>query len=177
MQFDLEDATRILSRTPATLNSLLRGLTSEWTAANEGPDTWSAYDIVGHLIHGEQTDWIPRAHIILDHGRARTFEPFDRYAQFEVSREKTLDELLDEFEALRKQNLAVLAGMDVSPDKLKLKGTHPELGTVTLGELLATWAAHDLSHIAQAVRVICRQYSDAVGPWKQYLSILNARTS
>jgi len=143
--------------------------------ANEGPDTFSAFDVLGHLIHGEQTDWIPRAKIILDHGEAQAFEPFDRFAQFEKSKGKTIDQLLDEFQALRKQNLGILEQMSITPEKLKLRGTHPELGSVSLSQLLATWAAHDLGHIAQAVRVMCKQYSDAVGPWKQYLPILESK--
>jgi len=172
MEFQLEQATNILRRTPDTLNSLLRGAPAEWTIGNEGGDTWSPYDILGHLIHGEETDWLPRAKIILRLGESRAFEPFDRFAQFEKSRGKSADELLDKFEALRTENLAALRQMNITPDQLELRGTHPELGSVTLRELLATWAVHDLSHIAQATRVMCKQYSEAVGPWKQYLPIL-----
>lgn len=172
MEFQLEQATNILRRTPDTLNSLLRGAPAEWTIGNEGGDTWSPYDILGHLIHGEKTDWLPRAKIILRLGESRAFEPFDRFAQFEKSRGKSADELLDKFEALRTENLAALRQMNITPDQLELRGTHPELGSVTLRELLATWAVHDLSHIAQATRVMCKQYSEAVGPWKQYLPIL-----
>jgi hypothetical protein len=172
MEFQLEQAINILSRTPATLNSLLRGAPAELTIGNEGGDTWSPYDILGHLIHGEETDWIPRARIILGHGESRAFEPFDRFAQFEKSKGKSADELLDQFEGLRTENLAALRQMNITADQLKLRGTHPELGSVTLRELLATWAVHDLSHIAQATRVMCKQYSEAVGPWKQYLPIL-----
>jgi hypothetical protein len=139
---------------------------------NEGPDTWSPYDVLGHLIHGEETDWIPRARIILEHGESQAFEPFDRFAQFEKSKGKSPAQLLDAFETLRKRNLAVLAQMNITPDQLSLSGRHPELGSVTLSELLATWVAHDLSHIAQAVRVMCKQYSAAVGPWREYLPIL-----
>ena len=172
MEFQLEQATNILRRTPDTLNSLLRGVPAEWTIGNEGGDTWSPYDILGHLIHGEETDWLPRAKIILRLGESRAFEPFDRFAQFEKSRGKSADELLDKFEALRTENLAALRQMNITPDQLEFRGTHPELGSVTLRELLATWAVHDLSHIAQATRVMCKQYSEAVGPWKQYLPIL-----
>jgi len=173
MEFQLELATDILSRTPATLNSMLRGVPDEWTRRNEGSDTWSPYDVLGHLIHGEQTDWIPRTRIILDYGESLAFEPFDRFAQFEKSKGKSTDALLDEFETLRNRSLAALAQMSITPDRLSSRGTHPELGSVTLGELLATWVAHDLSHIAQIVRVMCKQYSEAVGPWKEYLPILS----
>lgn len=176
MEFQLEQAIEVLKRTPATLNALLSGLPAEWTTGNEGPDTWSPYDVLGHLIHGEQADWIARANRILEHGEARQFDPFDRFAQFEESKGKTLGELLGEFEALRKANLQTLEQMLITPDKLKLRGAHPSLGTVTLSELLATWVAHDLDHIAQIVRVMSKQYDEAVGPWKQYLSILSDRT-
>lgn len=172
MEFQLEQALDILSRTPATLNSLLRGAPAEWTMGNEGPDTWSPYDILGHLIHGEGTDWIPRARIILEHGESQPFEPFDRFAQFEKSKGKSTDDLLDEFESLRKGNVALLDKMNITSDQLMRRGTHPELGSVSLSELLATWVVHDLSHISQATRVMCKQYSEAVGPWKQYLPIL-----
>ena len=175
MIFQLDDAVEILSRTPGTLNRLLRDLPDSWVLSNEGPDTpdtWSAFDILGHLIHGEETDWIPRARIILEHGESLAFEPFDRFAQFEKSRGKSAGELLDEFEALRTRNLAALERMKIAPDQLTLRGTHPQLGSVTLRELLATWVVHDLSHIAQATRVMCKQYSEAVGPWRQYLPIL-----
>jgi DinB family protein len=172
MYFQLEQAINILSRTPATLNALLRGAPAEWTMCNEGPDTWSPYDILGHLIHGEETDWIPRARIIIEHGEAKAFETFDRFAQFEKSKGKSPGELLDEFESLRKENLAALEEMKITSDQLARRGTHPELGRVTLSELLATWVAHDLSHIAQAVRVMSRQYSEAVGPWREYLPIM-----
>ena len=175
MEFQLEHAKEILSRTPGSLNSLLRGLPEEWARGAEGPDTWSPYDIVGHLIHGEITDWIPRTRIILEYGDAKTFEPFDRFAQFGKSDGKSLESLLDDFEALRKQSLKALDSLNVTPDKLSLRGSHPELGVVTLGELLATWVAHDLSHLAQAARVMCRQYSEAIGPWKAYLPIMNSR--
>jgi len=172
MEFQLDQAIDILSRTPATLNGLLRGVPDGWTMGNEGSNTWSPYDVLGHLIHGEETDWIPRARIILEHGESQAFEPFDRFAQFEKSKGKSAGELLDEFETLRKRNLIALEEMKITSDQLARRGTHPELGRVTLGELLAAWVVHDLSHIAQAVRVMCKQYSDAVGPWKEYLPIL-----
>jgi len=172
MEFQLDQAVNILGRTPATLNSLLRDAPAEWTNGNEGPDTWSPYDVLGHLVHGEETDWIPRVRMILDFGESRAFEPFDRFAQFEKSKGKTIADLLDEFDSLRKSNLSVLARMNIAPNQLTMRGTHPSLGTVSLRELLATWVAHDLSHIAQAARVMCKQYSEAVGPWKEYLPIL-----
>lgn len=172
MEVQIDHAIDILGRTPATLNALLRGAPSAWATGAEGPDTWSPYDILGHLIHGEETDWMPRARIILEHGASKAFEPFDRFAQFEKSKGKSTGELLDQFESLRKANLVALAGMKITRDQLALRGTHPELGAVTLGELLATWVVHDLSHIAQTARVMCKQYSDAVGPWRQYLPIL-----
>jgi uncharacterized damage-inducible protein DinB len=176
MEFQLEQAIEVLKRTPATLTSLLRGLPDEWTTGNEGKDTWTPYDVLGHLIHGEETDWIARANIILRYGESRPFDPFDRFAQFEKSKGKSLNDLLSEFEAARKASLESLEQMQITPDKLRLRGTHPALGSVTLGELLATWVAHDLDHIAQIVRVMSKQYNEEVGPWKQYLSILKDRT-
>jgi hypothetical protein len=172
MELQLDHAVEILSRTPETLNRLLRDLPDPWVRGNEGPDTWSAFDILGHLVHGEETDWVPRVKIILEHGESRAFEPFDRFAQFEKSKGKSLIDLLDEFDSLRKRNLSALERMTITSDQLALRGMHPELGSVTLSQLLATWVAHDLSHVAQATRVLCKQYSEAVGPWKQYLPIL-----
>lgn len=172
MELHYDEAVEILSRTPETLDHLLRDLPEPWITSNEGPDTWSPFVVLGHLIHGEGTDWVPRARIILEHGQAKAFEPFDRYAQLEKSKGKTLPELLDEFAALRRENLAAMKQMNISPDQLGRRGTHPELGVVTLSELLATWVVHDLSHITQVARVMCRQYTDAVGPWKAYLPIL-----
>ncbi len=175
MNFRLEQTKQILQQTPSTLNSLLGNLSNEWVSANEGPNTWSPFDVVGHLIHGEETDWIPRARIILQHGEERAFDPFDRVAMFEKSRGKKLSDLLVEFEVLRATNLEELDRMNLTPELLAKHGKHPELGIVTLGQLLSTWAVHDLNHIAQIVRVMSKQYSDAVGPWKAYLSILNVR--
>lgn len=175
MEYKLEQAVEVLKRTPAVLTALLKDLPDEWTRGNEGPETWSPYDVLGHLIHGEKADWIARATIILEHGESRPFDPFDRFAQFEESKGKSLDALLSEFEAARKASLASLEQLHITPDKLRLRGTHPSLGTVTLAELLATWVAHDLDHIAQIARVIAKQYTEAVGPWKQYLSILKER--
>jgi hypothetical protein len=174
MQYRLDDALEILARTPGTLSALLRDLPAPWAKATEGPHTWSPYDVVGHLIHGERTDWIPRARIILEHGEDRTFEPFDRFAQFESSKGRPLEELLDEFAALREANLETLTGWSLSAADLDRTGRHPELGRVTLRQHLSTWVAHDLGHLAQVARAMARQYADAVGPWKAYLRILNA---
>lgn len=172
MQFQLDHATETLRRTPATLNALLRHLPEEWVRSTEGPETWSAFDVVGHLIHGEETDWIPRAKIILEHGEARPFEPFDRGAMFEKSRGKSLGELLDTFERLRGESLRELGAMNVGPEMLGRRGTHPALGAVTLAQLLSAWVVHDLGHVGQIVRVMAKQYGEAVGPWRAYLSVL-----
>ena len=172
MEFQLEEAKEILRQTPATLDALLRPLSQTWIERNEGPGTWSPFDVVGHLIHGEETDWIPRARIIINDGESRPFEPFDRVAMFEKSKGKSLVELLDTFSRLRSSNLRQLEEMNVTPEMLEKRGTHPELGTVTLGQLLAAWVVHDLGHIAQIVRVMGRQYGKEVGPWTAYLSIL-----
>jgi len=169
----MEQAVPILSRTPATLDALLRGLPDGWIAANEGGETWSPFDVIGHLIHGERTDWIPRARIILEHGEARPFEKFDRLAQFRQSEGRTLASLLDEFAALRQENLRALESLRLTNTDLDRLGRHPELGVVTLRQLLATWVAHDLDHIAQISRVLARQYSDEVGPWRAYLPIIS----
>ena len=172
MDFQLQHAIDLLGRTPSTLNSMLRDVPESWLVQNEGPETWSPYDIVGHLIHGEETDWIPRAKIILEYGEARAFEPFDRVAMFEKSKGKSIAELLDTFTVLRKRSLHELGEMNLTPALLEKRGKHPELGTVTLKQLLATWVVHDLGHVRQAVRVIAKQYREAVGPWRAYLSIL-----
>ena len=171
--FVLSDAIDILARTPGTLDALLRGLPLPWIAAHEGGKTWSAFDIVGHLIHGERTDWLPRAKIILEHGDTRAFDRFDRLAQFEVSAGRTIESLLDEFAALRRQNLEELRALDLGPDDLDRPGRHPELGPVTLRQLLATWTVHDLDHVMQISRVLGRQYSDEVGPWRAYLRVIS----
>lgn len=172
MEFELAPAIEILKRTPATLNSLLRDLPEPWLVRNEGPETWSPYDVIGHLIHGEETDWIPRAKIILEHGETRAFEPFNRVAMFEESRAKSITELLDTFAQLRAESLGELQAMNLTADLLNKRGRHPELGVVTLRQLLSTWVVHDLGHIRQVVRVMSKQYREAVGPWKAYLSIL-----
>lgn len=172
MQFQLKQAVEILRRTPATLNALLRACPEAWTLNNEGAETWSPYDVVGHLIHGEQTDWLARVQMILDHGAERAFEPFDRFAQFEASRGKKLTDLLDQFQALRAKNVEILTNLALTESDLKRQGRHPELGLVTLEQLLATWVVHDLNHIGQIVQVMARQYAQGVGPWKAYLPIL-----
>ena len=172
MEIKLEQARVVLERTPLTLNSLLRELPDPWLVRNEGPETWSPYDIVGHLIHGEETDWIPRARIILEYGEERAFEPFDRFAMFERFKGQSMSELLDTFARLRAESLNELEQMKLTPELLEKRGKHPELGVVTLGQLLATWVVHDLGHIRQVVRVMAKQYRDTVGPWKAYLSVL-----
>lgn len=171
-EFELDETMEVLRNTPAALRSLLSGLSRRWTECDEGPDTWKAYDIVGHLIHGEQTDWIQRLEIILEQGESRTFTPFDRFAQFEESKGKTLDELLESFAALREQNLRTLAALNLTPEHLDRRGKHPQLGSVTARQLLATWAVHDLGHIAQIARVMAKRYREAVGPWRAYLRIV-----
>jgi hypothetical protein len=173
MDFDLTTGIAVLDRTPRTLRAMLAGLPPAWTDATEGPETWSPYDIVGHLIHGERTDWIPRAEIILAQGPQRRFTPFDRFAQLRESRGKSLAELLDEFARLRAENLATLGGWSLTEAQLALEGEHPELGPVTLRQLLATWVAHDLEHLAQTARVMAKQYREAVGPWRAYLPLMD----
>ncbi len=174
MDFDLKQAIAVLERTPRTLDALLRGLPQAWLHGTEGPDTWSPYDVVGHLIHGEKTDWIPRARTILEHGEGRPFEKFDRQAQFRESKGRSLEGLLDEFAALRAANLDTLQGWKLTAAKLALRGTHPELGPVTLAQLLATWVAHDLDHVYQVARVMAKQYGEAVGPWTAYLKVVRS---
>ena len=163
----------VLARTPAVLDALLRGLPDDWIAANEGGDTWSPFDVVGHLIHGEQTDWMPRLRIILEQGDSRPFDTFDRFAQRRASEGRTLDGLLREFATLRRENLRQLSALGLGDADLDRRGRHPELGVVTLRQLLATWVAHDLDHIMQVSRVLGRQYSDEVGPWRAYLRIIS----
>jgi hypothetical protein len=172
-EFSLAETIALLSRTPATLNALLRGLPNVWTRCNEGNDTWNAFDIVGHLICGERTDWIPRARIILEKGEARPFDPFDRFAQSRESLDQSLEQLLDEFARLRNENLAALQALKLQPADLSRRGQHPALGVVTLSQLLATWAVHDLTHVHQLSRVMAYRYHDAVGPWSAYLGVLN----
>jgi hypothetical protein len=168
----LNESIAILARTPATLNALLRDLPEPWTEANEGANTWSPYVVIGHLIHGEHTDWLPRLDIILQHGPSRPFDRFDREAQFRDSKGKSLPALLDEFAELRSANLSRLRSMNLQPAQLDAKGTHPELGPVNARQLLATWVAHDLDHIIQISRVMAKRYRQEVGPWAQYLSVM-----
>ncbi|MEX0314502.1 MAG: DinB family protein [Allomuricauda sp.] len=172
MEFNLEESIQILVKTPSVISNLLKDLPEVWIKTNEGGDTWSPYDIVGHLIHGEQTDWIPRAKIILDTENNKTFTPFDRFAQFENSSGKTLNQLLSEFQELRTENIETLKALDITESDLMKEGIHPEFGLVTLKQLLATWAVHDLGHIHQIVRVLANNYKNEVGPWIQYISIL-----
>ena len=171
--FVIDEATAILARTPSTLDALLRGLPESWTHSNEGGETWSPFDVIGHLTHGEETDWIPRAKIILAHGDARAFEKFDRLAQLTASAGRTLPNLLDDFARLRDANLRELASLSLTNADLDRLGRHPELGAVTLRQLLATWVTHDLDHVMQISRVLGRQYSDEVGPWRAYLRIIS----
>lgn len=174
MEFDLDHAIAILSRTPGTLRGMLEGLPEPWPSDNEGGDSWSPFDVVGHLVHGEETDWIARARFCLaeEEGGPHTFEPFDRFAQIENSRGKSLVGLLDRFEALRKANLDTLRGLEIGEKELERQGIHPALGPVKLRQLLATWVAHDLGHLGQIARVLAKQYADEVGPWREYLPVL-----
>ena len=173
MDFDLPAGVAVLERTPHALRAMLAGLPPAWTDATEGPETWSPYVIVGHLVHGERTDWIPRARLILAQGPDRRFAPFDRFAQLRESAGRPLGELLDEFARLRAGSLETLAGWGLTDAQLALQGEHPELGPVTLRQLLATWVAHDLGHLAQTARVMAKQYRDAVGPWRAYLPVMD----
>jgi hypothetical protein len=173
MEFDLRQGIAILERTPDVMRTMLTDLDSTWTDATEGPETWSPYVIVGHLIHGERTDWIPRAGIILAQASNRRFTPFDRFAQFRESAGKQLAELLDEFAELRAANLVTLEEWRLTESQLALEGEHPELGPVTLRQLLAAWVVHDIGHVAQAARVMAKQYREAIGPWRAYLPIVD----
>lgn len=172
MAFDLSEGITVLERTPATFRALLSGLPEPWITGNEGPETFSPYDNLGHLIHGERADWMPRARIILAQGEQRTFEPYDRFAQVRESAGKTLAQLLDEFAALRAQNLVTLRSWSLSDRELALQGEHPALGTVTLRQLLSTWVVHDLGHLAQTARVMAKRYREEIGPWREYLPIV-----
>ncbi len=172
MDFQISKTIEILSQTPATIKSLLGNLSDDWVYAQIDKESWNVFDIIGHYIHGEETDWIPRAEIILAQGESVTFETFDRFAQFEISKGKTLHELLEIFAELRQQNLETLKSWNLTDEQLKLKGIHPELGEVTLEQLLATWAVHDLTHIRHISIVLAKQYAKNVGVWKEYLTIL-----
>lgn len=170
--FELAEAIEILRRTPRTLDDMLRGLSAPWLTQNEGGESWSPFDIMGHLVHGEHTDWVARARMILQEGESRTFDKFDRTAMFRESQGKTIDQLLDEFAALRRANLLTVEEWRLKRTDYTRTGTHPAFGRVTLAQLLSTWAVHDLSHVAQICRVMARQYREAVGPWVEYLPIL-----
>ena len=172
MEQNLQQTISLLSRTPAALDALLRDLPETWTLRDEGEDTWSAFEVVGHLIHGERTDWMPRARRILQFGESRAFEVFDRLAQRRESQGKSLGQLLDEFARLRTENLNDLRALNLGKEQLELRGQHPALGVVTLSQLLATWAVHDLTHLHQISRIMAHQYRDAVGPWSAYLGVL-----
>ena len=173
MSFSIEKSIEILERTPEVLETMLQNVSAEWTENNEGGETWSVFDVLGHLVHGEKTDWIPRMEIILSDAPDKTFKPFDRFAQFEESKGKTLGQLLAEFKELREKNIGVLRAKNLSGKNLEEKGVHPAFGEVTLAQLLATWTVHDLDHIAQTSRVMAKQYKEEVGPWIEYLRILN----
>jgi uncharacterized damage-inducible protein DinB len=173
MKYSLENSYAILERTPAVLKTLLSNLHDDWVMNNEGPETFSPYDVVGHLIHGEKTDWTVRTKIILEFGLSKPFEPYDRFAQYKGSKGKTLQQLLDEFEKLRKENLVWFSGLKLSEADLDKKGMHPVLGEVTLRNLLSTWVVHDLTHIAQITRVMAKQYKEETGPWLEFFRILS----
>lgn len=173
--FTIDDATALLARTPALLTVWLRDLPDAWLRAHEGGDTWSPFDIVGHLIHGERTDWIPRVRRIIEQGESQAFDRFDRTAMFEHSRGETIGTLLEAFAALRADNLATLGAMGLTAADLDRTGRHPELGVVTLRQLLATWVAHDLDHVTQIARVLAHQYRDEVGPWRAYLRVISGQ--
>lgn len=172
MEHNLQHTISLLTRTPAALDALLRELPEAWTFRNEGVNTWSVFDIIGHLIHGERTDWMPRATLILQSGDTQTFKPFDRWGHIQASQRKSLGQLLDEFAFLRSENLRELRALNLQQQDLELRGQHPALGVVTLSELLATWAVHDLTHLHQISRVMAQQYREAVGPWTEYLGVL-----
>jgi len=172
MEFCLDEAIEILRRTPHVLEALLSELPEEWTERNEGADSWSPYDVVGHLIHGEKTDWIPRTRIILNDSSDKKFESFDRLAQLREAKKKRIEDLLGEFRKLRRENLKTLRNLRITDVLLDSEGIHPEFGAVTLRQLLAAWVVHDVTHIAQIVRVMAKQYDEAVGPWKAYMRIL-----
>lgn len=172
-EFNLAEAFALLSRTPVALDALLGGSPDIWVLGNEGKDTWSAFDILGHLVFGERTDWMPRIRIVLESGEARPFEPFDRFGQLKESEGKSLEQLLDDFASLRRKNLAELQGLHLEPKDLMKRGKHPALGVVTLSELIATWAVHDLTHLHQLSRVMANQYRSVVGPWSAYLGVLH----
>jgi DinB superfamily len=173
MNYTKEQAIEILERTPAVLTTLLSGISNEWVMNNEGPETFSPYDVVGHLIHGEKTDWVVRAKLILEYGTEKPFEPYDRFAQYDESKGKSLQQLLDEFDEKRKQNIVWLQACQWTEADLERKGLHPVLGEVTLRNLMSTWVVHDLTHIAQVTRVMAKQLTGEMGPWPQFFRILS----
>jgi hypothetical protein len=172
MEQNLHNTIALLSRTPSVLDAFLRDLPEDWIFRNEGDKTWSAFDVVGHLIHGERTDWMPRVRMVLEFGASKTFVPFDRWAQVRESQGKSLPQLLDEFARLRAENLGELRVMNLRPEAFQRRGRHPALGVVTLSQLLAAWTAHDLTHLHQLSRIMAYQYREAVGPWSAYLGVL-----
>lgn len=172
MSFTLDHSLEVLQRTPAVLHSLLHGLSDFWSMSNYGPETFSPFDVVGHLIHADQTDWMVRARIILEHGESQPFPPFDRYAMYEASQGKTMADLLTEFAQEREKSLAELRALKLTPEQLEKHGTHPALGSVALKQLLATWVAHDLNHLHQIAKAMAYQYRNEVGPWREYLTFL-----
>jgi hypothetical protein len=173
MKFDLQKSIEILEKTPEVLTTMLQGISKDWTHTNEGENTWSPYDVIGHLIVGEKTDWMIRTTIILSTSEDKRFVPFDRFAQLQETQDIPISELLSEFATLRNKNLKELIALQITDQDLMRTGIHPELGEVTLSQLLATWTAHDLGHIAQISRVMAKQYTNEVGPWKKYLTIIN----
>lgn len=173
MKYTIEQATEILERTPAVCSALLAGLTDDWIMNNEGPETFSPYDVIGHLIHGEKTDWVARAKMILEFGNTKTFVPWDRFAQYEESKGKNLQQLLDEFARIRKENMNWFSSLQLTENDLDKTGIHPKLGEVTLRNLLSTWVVHDLTHIAQITRVMAKQYKKEMGPWPEFFRILD----
>jgi hypothetical protein len=172
MDHRLQDTLSLLARTPATLNTLLRDLPETWTHRNEGENTWSTFDVVGHLVNGERTDWVPRVKMVLEFGETQTFTPFDRWGHAQEIQGKSLGQLLDEFARLRSENLTELRALNLRPEDLDRRGKHPALGFVALSQLLATWAAHDLTHLHQISRILAHQYRESVGPWSAYLGVL-----
>lgn len=172
MEFELGQAREVLQRTPGVLSSMLAGLSDPWVTSNYGDETFSPFDVVGHLIHADRADWMPRLQIILQHGESVPFEPFDRYAMYDASRGKSIDELLAEFAEVRHESLETLSSIGLAAEQLEQTGTHPALGRVTARQLLATWVAHDLNHIHQIAKPMAFQYRDAVGPWRAHLGVL-----
>jgi len=173
MQFHLHQGLEVLSQTPAVMNALLRGKSDVWLTARKTPETFSSLDVLGHLMHAELTDWIPRVRMIIEHGDTQAFEPFDRFGFQKLIAGKNVNELLDEFAELRSQSLHTLTSLNIGEDQLAMPGKHPELGQVTLGNLLATWVVHDLGHISQVVKILAGEYREAVGPWRAYTTILD----